>query len=133
MNMKFLRLLIQIALITFIFFPLMHQKGDETLILTGIEAIIKGDYLIIGNIVIALIFLGVIIHFVGIVMEFASKKRADAWLEGMNIMVNITTILSLLMVTFLGTFLAWLGYIYIGLLILSTYLRYVDQKKSEHK
>lgn len=131
--MKFLRLLIQIALITFIFFPLMHQKGDETLILTGIEAIIKGDYLIIGNIVIALIFLGVIIHFVGIVMEFASKKRADAWLEGMNIMVNITTILSLLMVTFLGTFLAWLGYIYIGLLILSTYLRYVDQKKSEHK
>jgi heme/copper-type cytochrome/quinol oxidase subunit 2 len=133
MNMKFLRLLIQIALITFIFFPLMHQKGDETLILTGIEAIIKGDYLIIGNIVIALIFLGVIIHFVGIVMEFASKKRADAWLEGMNIMVNITTILSFLMVTFLGTFLAWLGYIYIGLLILSTYLRYVDQKKSEHK
>ena len=131
--MKFLRLLIQIALITFMFLPLMHQKGDETLILTGIEAIIKGDYLIIGNIVIALIFLGVIIHFVGIVMEFASKKRADAWVEGMNIMVNITTILSLLMVTFLGTFLAWLGYIYIGLLILSTYLRYVDQKKSEHK
>jgi succinate dehydrogenase/fumarate reductase cytochrome b subunit len=111
----------------------MHQKGDETLILTGIEAITKGDYLIIGNIVIALIFLGVIIHFVGIVMEFFSKKRAIAWLEGMNIMVNITTILSLLMVTFLGTFLAWLGYIYIGLLILSTYLRYVDQKKSEHK
>lgn len=111
----------------------MHQKGDETLILTGIEAIIKGDYLIIGNIVIALIFLGVIIHFAGIVMEFTSKKRANAWLEGMNIMVNITTILSLLMVTFLGTFLAWLGYIYIGLLILSTYFRYVDQKKSEHK
>jgi len=133
MKIKFLRLLIQIALITFIFLPLMHQKGDETLILTGIEAIIKGDYLIIGNIVIALIFLGVIIHFVGIVMEFTSKKRADAWLEEMNIMVNITTILSLLMVTFLGTFLAWLGYIYIGLLILSTYLRYVDQKKSEHK
>ena len=133
MKIKFLRLLIQIALITFMFLPLMHQKGDETLILTGIEAIIKGDYLIIGNIVIALIFLGVIIHFVGIVMEFTSKKRADAWLEEMNIMVNITTILSFLMVTFLGTFLAWLGYIYIGLLILSTYLRYVDQKKSEHK
>ena len=131
MKLKFLRLLIQLALVISFFFPLMHQKDDEMTLFNGIEAILQGDYLILGNLVIGLIFIGVILHLVGLTFELIQKKPSERWVEMINIIVSLTAILSLLMVTFLGTFLIWLGYIYITLLILSTYLRYVDQKKNE--
>ncbi|HAX02259.1 MAG: hypothetical protein A2Y45_03040 [Tenericutes bacterium GWC2_34_14] len=131
MKLSWLRLIIQVGLIITFFFPMMHQKDVEEVVFTGFDAITQGDYLIIGNIVIGLIFLGVIIHFVGIMVEMIQKKPTIKWIEGINMIVNITAILSLVMFTFLGTFLEFLGFVYVSLLILSTYLRYVDQKNLE--
>lgn len=132
MKLSWLRLIIQVGLVITFFFPMMHQKDVEDIVFNGFNAIIQGDYLIIGNIAIALIFLGVIIHFIGIIGEIIHKNPSKQWIEGINIIVNITAILSLVMITFLGTFLEFLGFVYVSLLILSTYIRYVDQKKLEN-
>jgi len=108
----------------------MHQKDDESILFNGFEAMIKGDYLIIGNIVMALAILGIIIHLMGIIYELISKKHQK--FEGMiNIVVNITLILGVIWVTFLGTFLELFGYLVLSLLIASTYLRYLQQKQEE--
>jgi hypothetical protein len=48
-----------------------------------------------------------------------------------NMVVNITLILGVIWVTFLGTFLELFGYLVLSLLIASTYLRYLQQKQEE--
>jgi uncharacterized membrane protein YoaK (UPF0700 family) len=66
----------------------------------------------------------------GIIYELISKKHQK--FEGtINMVVNITLILGVIWVTFLGTFLELLGYLVLSLLIASTYLRYLQQKQEE--
>lgn len=110
---------------------MMHQKDEVTIMFNGFEAIIQGDYLIIGNIVIALVILGSLFHLVVLVFELLSHKLSKTYESLTNIVVNITVILSFVMVTFLGTFLELIGYIILVLLIVSTYLRYLSQKIQE--
>jgi len=125
-----IRLVLQLVISGVLFLPIMHQKDDESILFNGFEAMIKGDYLIIGNIVMALAILGIIIHLMGIIYELISKKHQK--FEGMiNIVVNITLILGVIWVTFLGTFLELFGYLVLSLLIASTYLRYLQQKQEE--
>jgi succinate dehydrogenase/fumarate reductase cytochrome b subunit len=109
----------------------MHQKDQDFLFFTGFEAFIQGDYLIIGNIVIALVILGTMIHLLSILYEIFDFKTYKKMESTVNIIVNITVFFSLIIITFLGTFLIALGYVMIGLLVLSTYLRYLEQKKNE--
>lgn len=110
------------------FFPIMHQRENITLKLNGFEAIISGSYFVIGNIVLALIIILHMVHTVWTLLELIIKDKLSKFVNQMNIVVNITVILSLVMVTFLGTFLEPLGFIFIALSILTTYLRYVEQK-----
>lgn len=131
MKIKVLRLFVQILLVGIFFFPIMHQKDQDFLFFTGFEAFIQGDYLIIGNIVIALVILGTMIHLLSILYEFIKYKAYQKMENTVNFIVNITVFLSLFIITFLGTFLIALGYVMIGLLVLSTYLRYLEQKKKE--
>jgi uncharacterized membrane protein YoaK (UPF0700 family) len=78
----------------------------------------------------ALAMLGIIIHLISIIYELISKQHQK--LEGMiNMVVNITLILGVIWVTFLGTFLELFGYLVLSLLIASTYLRYLQQKQEE--
>jgi hypothetical protein len=130
MFLRLIRLVLQLVISGVLFLPIMHQKDDESILFNGFEAIIKGDYLIIGNIVMALVMLGIIIHLMGIIYELISKKHQK--FEGtINMVVNITLILGVIWVTFLGTFLELFGYLVLSLLIASTYLRYLQQKQEE--
>lgn len=131
MKVKILRLVVQVLLSGIFFFPLMHQKNEDSLQLNGFEAILQGDYLVIGNIVLACVILGVILHLLSILYEMINFKSYQRIEGTINIIVNITVFLSLIIITFLGTFLLVFGYIMVGLMILSTYLRYLEQKKNE--
>ena len=131
MKVKILRLVVQVLLGGIFFFPLMHQKNQESILLNGFEAILQGDYLVIGNIVLACVILGVILHLLSILYEMINFKSYQRIEGTINIIVNITVFLSLIIITFLGTFLLVFGYIMVGLMILSTYLRYLEQKKNE--
>ena len=130
MFLRLIRLVLQLVISGVLFLPIMHQKDDESILFNDFEAMIKGDYLIIGNIVMALAMLGIIIHLMGIIYELISKKHQK--FEGtINMVVNITLILGVIWVTFLGTFLELFGYLVLSLLIASTYLRYLQQKQEE--
>lgn len=129
MKFKALRLMIQAVLFGLFFLPMMHQRNEEEIVFSGFVAVIKGDYFVIGNTVIALVILGIVCHLVSVIYEMI---RFDAYkkIEGtINIIVNMTVFFSLIVITFLGTFLELLGYVMVGLMILSTYLRYLEQKK----
>lgn len=131
MIFKVLRLIPQIILSSLFFFPIMHQRDHVDLKFSGIEAILQGDYFIVGNIVILLVMLGVILHLVTIFVEMIYKQTNAQWISRTNMIVNLTMILGLVMVTFLGTLLEPLGYVIIVLLISTTYIRYLEQKKNE--
>jgi hypothetical protein len=128
MFLRLIRLVLQLVISGVLFLPIMHQKDDESILFNGFEAMIKGDYLIIGNIVMALAMLGIIIHLMGIIYELISKTHQKFEAE-INMVVNITLILGVIWVTFLGTFLELFGYLVLSLLIASTYLRYLQQKQ----
>ena len=128
MRYKIYRIIILLFMIGIFFFPIMHQRDNITLKLNGFEAIISGSYFVIGNIVLASIIILHMVHTVWTLLEVIIKEKLQKYVSQMNIVVNITVILSLVMVTFLGTFLEPLGFVFIALSILTTYLRYVEQK-----
>ena len=131
MKLKALRLIVQIALSLLFFLPMMHQRNLDEISLTGFQAVIQGDYFVIGNIVIALVILGILIHLGFIVYEMVRFENYKKIESKVNILVNLTVFFSLIIITFLGTFLELFGYMVVALIILSTYLRYLEQKKNE--
>ena len=131
MKLKVLRLIVQIALSVLFFLPMMHQRNLDEISLTGFQAVIQGDYFVIGNIVIALVILGIFIHLGFIVYEMVRFENYKKIESKVNILVNLTVFFSLIIITFLGTFLELFGYMVVALIILSTYLRYLEQKKNE--
>ena len=131
MKLKALRLIVQIALSALFFLPMMHQRNLDEISLTGFQAVIQGDYFVIGNIVIALVILGIFIHLGFIVYEMLRFENYKKIESKVNILVNLTVFFSLIIITFLGTFLELFGYMVVALIILSTYLRYLEQKKNE--
>lgn len=131
MKLKALRLIVQIALSLLFFLPMMHQRNLDEISLTGFQAVIQGDYFVIGNIVIALVILGILIHLGFIVYEMLRFENYKKIESKVNILVNLTVFFSLIIITFLGTFLELFGYMVVALIILSTYLRYLEQKKNE--
>lgn len=131
MKLKVLRLIVQITLSALFFLPMMHQRNLEEVTFTGFQAVIEGDYFVIGNIVIALVILGILIHLGFIVYEMVRFENYKKIESKVNILVNLTVFFSLIIITFLGTFLELFGYMVVALIILSTYLRYLEQKKNE--
>lgn len=131
MKLHVVRLIIQAGLISLFFFPIMHQKDELTVMFNGFEAVMQGDYLIIGNIVIALVMLGSIYHLIVLGFELVSQVQSKKLETSTNMVINITVILGFVLVTFLGTFLELFGYLILVLLIVSTYLRYLSQNIKE--
>jgi hypothetical protein len=129
MILKVSRFVVQILLTALFFFPIVYlEVGAERVEMNAIDAIIKGDYLILGNVVIAFVLLGVILHLISLgvgLIHHDLEEKMESW---MNLIVNLTVIFGLVMTTFLGTFLTWWGYGLIACLIVSTYLRYMEQK-----
>lgn len=131
MKFKALRLIIQLILFGLFFLPVMHQRELEDTLFSGFQAVLKGDYFVFGNIVIALVILGIAVHLGFILYEIFSFENYKKIEPKVNIIVNLTVFFSLIIITFLGTFLELTGYFVIALIILSTYLRYLEQKKNE--
>lgn len=119
----------QLLIIGAFFFELFHVTihGVEKKV-TGFDAIISPGFYVIGNILIASILLISLVHFAlmvyGIIGQ-AFSDRLKAFIVGL---VNIELIIAIIVVTFLGTFLEVSGMLMIGLIVLSTFLKYKQDK-----
>lgn len=119
----------QLLIMGAFFFELFHVEisGIEEKV-TGIEAIFSPGFYVIGNIVIALVLLISFMHFLLMLYGMIGQTLSDK-LNGFIVgLVNIELILAIVLVTFLGTFLAFSGILMIGLIVLSTFLKYQQDK-----
>jgi hypothetical protein len=124
MKKSILLIVLQLVAVILFFLPMMsYQIADEKVIISGLEAIITNEYFIFGNILLLVIFLSSILILIGLIYEtiHQSKKYDDL----MTTITNIKLFAGLITVTFLGTYLEWIGLVLIALLVLNTYLNYI--------
>jgi hypothetical protein len=124
MKKSILLIVLQLLAVILFFLPMMSYKvADEKVIISGLEAIITNEYFIFGNILLLVIFLSSILILIGLIYESIhhNKKYDDL----MTTITNIKLFAGLITVTFLGTYLEWIGLVLIALLVLNTYLNYI--------
>lgn len=115
---------IQIIIVILFFLPMMNYRiQDDKVVISGIEAIFTNEYFIIGNILLAIIFVSSVFILLGLIYEAIKKdKKYD---DILTTITNIKLFSGLITVTFLGTYLEWIGLVLIALLVLNTYLNYI--------
>jgi len=89
-----------------------------------INAIFSDYFPVIGRIVLTYIFLSVLFHLIALVIQLLThqlSKKLDDILTGV---ITIQMIAGLLVVTFVGTYLLMGGFLMIGLIVLSIFLKY---------
>jgi len=124
MKKSILLILLQLSIVILFFLPMMSYKVlNEKVVISGIEAIFTNEYFIFGNILLAIIFVSSILILIGLIYEtiYKNKKYDDL----MTIITNIKLFAGLITVTFLGTYIEWIGLVMIALLVLNTYLNYM--------
>jgi hypothetical protein len=129
MNRKNIFIVSQIFIIISYFFNILKSGSDEdALPVMGYQALFLNQYFIIGNILMALILLtaiGMVLIFIQGLIQHSDGKKYD---QRMTILSNIQLFSGMIYATFLGTFLAFAGYILITLIIISAYTNYVTNK-----
>jgi hypothetical protein len=124
MKKSILLIFLQLSIVILFFLPMMSYKVlNEKVVISGIEAIFTNEYFIFGNILLAIIFVSSILILIGLIYEtmYKNKKYDDL----MTIITNIKLFAGLITVTFLGTYIEWIGLVMIALLVLNTYLNYM--------
>lgn len=112
-------------LILFTFFIEGFQiKNPFTKKVTGIQAILSPDFPMIGRIVLAYIFLSVMFHSIILLYELVKKGLSKKMDDILTAIVTIQMISGLLVVTFIGTFLLWGGFLMIGIIVVSVFAKY---------
>jgi hypothetical protein len=94
----------------------------------GYRALFINEYFIIGNILMALILIaaiGMVLIFIRGLVHQDDDQKYD---QKMTILSNIQLFSGMIFATFLGTFLAFFGYILIALIVLSAYTNYITNK-----
>jgi len=78
--------------------------------------------LVFGNITLGLFILALgvqlILHLIGF---FKTSFKSD---EKAIVTTNIQLIAGMVIVTFLGTYLEWIGFVWVGVIVLQTYINY---------
>jgi len=92
--------------------------------ITGLEALIKNEYFIVGNIFIWTILLGSIYHLVVQVFLFIKPKLMEKLEPSLVAVIIIQLFFGLFVVTFLGKYLELLGIIMVGLIVFTAYLKH---------
>jgi hypothetical protein len=125
MKLKILQLTLQGTIIGLYFTNMFNYYDNENKVLvSGFKAIITNQYYYIGNIMILAVLLAAVFQFVFLVISFFNLeyyKRKDDLLVTI---INIEIVVGLLMVTFLGIHLEWLGILVIAIIILSTLIKH---------
>lgn len=120
-----IHLFIQCAIIATFFIKGFNIKNNHLLIEeTGINAIFSSDFSIIGRIVLSYIFLSVLFHIVTLIIELLTHKLPKKLDDALTGVIMIQMISGLLVVTFIGTFLLMGGFLMIGLIVFSIFLKY---------
>jgi len=125
MKTRLLQTFIQGLIISLFFLKIFnYYVGEDKFLVTGFEAIITNRYYYIGNIMILVILLSAITQFILLLISFINyglyKKKEDLFVT----IVNIELVIGLLMVTFLGINLEWLGLALILLIIISAVIKH---------
>jgi hypothetical protein len=89
-----------------------------------IQAIFSDSFPIIGRIVLVYIFLSVLFHLVTLVMQLINRELSKKTDDILTAVITIQMIAGLLVVTFVGTYLLMGGFLMIGLIVLSIFLKY---------
>ncbi len=125
MKKQVIHLLLQCAIISSFFIIGFQFKNQEILEeVSPLNAIFSEGFPVIGRIVLAYILLSTIFHLVTIIIEMIThqlSKKIDDILTGV---ITIQMIAGLLVVTFVGTYLLMGGFLMVGLIILSIFLKY---------
>lgn len=100
------------------------QLKNQVRNLTGIRAVLSSDFPLIGRIVLVYIFISVIFHLVVLVYELIKKNIPKSLDDTLTALVTIQMISGLLVVTFIGTFLLFGGFLMIGIIIVSVFAKY---------
>jgi hypothetical protein len=126
MKFRLLQIAIQLSIInTFFLKSFIYHLEDGTKIpITGFEALLKNEYLIIGNLLIWLILIISIYHLVTQIIASINPvfyKKLD---QSLTAAIIIELVSGLLVVTLLGTYLELLGMIMIGFIVVGTYVKH---------
>jgi hypothetical protein len=125
MKKTLLYIALQIAILTTFFFPgYTITKGDVTEGVIGFDAMMRSDFPLIGRIVLSYIVLSVIFHLFVLIYELTKKHLPEKIDQVLTIILTLQMIAGLLVVTFMGTFTHFFGFLMIGLVILSIFLKY---------
>jgi hypothetical protein len=125
MKLKILQTLIQGSIISLYFFNIFNYFENETkYLVTGFKAIITNEYYYIGNIMIIVVLLAAVTQFIFLLISFFNLKFYQSKEDLLVTIINIELVIGLLMVTFLGINLEWLGILMIFLIILSAVIKH---------
>ncbi len=122
---KNLFIISQVLIIVSYFFEILKDgRGEEANPVRGYQALFINQYYIIGNVLLGFILLAAILMvflFVKIIISNEVTEKQD---QMMTILSNIQLFSGMIFATFLGTFLAFGGYIVIALIVISAYVNY---------
>lgn len=125
MSKLLLYIVLQLAILSTFFFPgFTITKGDVTEGIIGIEAIVRSEFPLIGRIVLVYIFLSVIFHLGTLIYEIIKKTVPEKLDQSLTFILTLQMIAGLLVVTFMGTFTHFFGFMMIGLIVLSIFAKY---------
>jgi hypothetical protein len=126
---KYLFIISQVLIIISYFFDILKDgRGDDAIPVMGYEALFLNAYYIIGNVLMGLILLsavGMVFLFLRIIIQNEVTEKQDQF---MTIFSNVQLFSGMIFATFLGTFLAFGGYIVIALIVISAYVNYIMSK-----
>lgn len=121
MKFKILQLIIVIAMMVCLFFPMFDIDGIKV---TGFGGMFSKEILLFGNIIIICIVLLTTIHFGYTVLSLFMKEEPEMYKSIMNGIVSLNSVFGLLLVTFTGLILGWLAIVFVALMIISALIRY---------
>lgn len=125
MKSRYVQIFVQFLIIlTFFFKSFNYHIGTTVIPITGLEALIKNEYFIVGNIFIWTILLGSIYHLVVQVFLFIKPKLMEKLEPSLVAVIIIQLFFGLFVVTFLGKYLELLGIIMVGLIVFTAYLKH---------
>lgn len=126
MHKKYIFIITQALIVISYFFNIIKDgRGEDASPVMGFVALFQNQYLIIGNVLLLLILtcaVGMILVFMKIFISGEVSEKQD---QSLTVLSNIQLLSGMIFATFLGTFLAFPGYILIALIAISAYINYL--------
>jgi|GEM_PF-3729822 hypothetical protein len=123
MKYRFWALIAQFLTVIMLFFPIYYMRDE---MLSGISFILyfptSFQEVLAGRIIAAVMALGLIASLITLVLAWIFKENKKIE-ESSIITFNLTLGVGLVLIVVLGAYMSYLGYIWIGVIIATAYLR----------